>query len=80
MIWPQLAISFVMMVLSVAINYAIAPRPQKNDATVGTSDIPLAKAGETIPVVFGTVLQKSPIIIDYFDPKTAPIYSDGGGK
>ena len=76
----DLIIALVMMVVSYAISYAMQPRPERNDAVVGNMDVPTAEAGKTIPVVFGTMLIKDSNVIDYFDPKTSEIKSEGGGK
>lgn len=76
----DLIYAIVMMVISFAISYAMQPRPERNDAVVGSMDVPTAEAGKTIPVVFGTMLIKDSNVIDYFDPKTYPITTSGGGK
>ena len=54
----DLIYALVMMVISFAISYAMQPRPERNDAVVGSMDVPTAEAGKTIPVVFGTMLIK----------------------
>ena len=76
----DLIYAIVMMVISFAISYAMQPRPERNDAVVGSMDVPTAEAGKTIPVVFGTMLIKDSNVIDYFDSKTYPITTSGGGK
>ena len=79
-IWDDIIYAVVMMVISAAISYLAAPRPERNDAVVGKLDVPTAEAGKNIPVVFGDMLLKDSNVIDYFDPQTRAISSGGGGK
>lgn len=80
MVWDDLVYALVLMVISAAISYLTAPRPERNDAVVQKLDVPTAEAGKGIPVIFGDILLKDANVIDYFDPKTEPISSGGGGK
>lgn len=80
MVWVNLLYSLVMMVVSYAIQMALAPKQQNNDAVVGDVDVPTAEDGKTIPVVFGTILVKDSNIIDYFDARTEAIKTKGGKK
>lgn len=72
--------SFVMMIVSYAIQALIAPKPKTMNATAGTLDVPKAKEGDPIPVLFGTMLIKEPNVIWFGDAATKEIKSDGGGK
>lgn len=76
--WVQLAIAVVMLIVSYAITLSMQPKPQ--NAIAGKLDVPTAKAGDTIPVVFGTVLIKSANIIDYGYAEVKSIKSKGGKK
>ncbi len=72
----QFIAAMVMMVLSVAISYYSAKRMGGgNTPAPDNPEIPTAKEGTNIPVVFGTMLIKNPQVIDYFDPKTEEIKS-----
>lgn len=76
--WVQLAIAVGMLIVSYAITLSMQPKAQKPIA--GEFDIPSAKSGDSIPVVFGTVLIKQANIIDYGFARTRPIKSKGGKK
>ena len=76
----DLIYALVMMVISFAISYAMQPRPERNNAVVVCIDLSTAEAGKTITGVRGTRLSKDSNVIDYFDPKTYPITTSGGGK
>lgn len=76
--WVQLAIAVVMLIVSYAITLSMQPKPQKPIA--GTLDVPTAKAGDSIQVVFGTVLIKQSNVVDYGDAKVTPIKTGGGKK
>lgn len=76
--WVQLAVAVAMLIVSYAISLSMQPKPQKPIA--GSLDIPKAKAGDPIPVVFGTVLIKDSNIIDYGDARVQPIKTKGGKK
>lgn len=56
----QIAIAVALLVVS----YAMQPKPPKQKPPqVGQLDEPTADAGRPVPVVFGTVLLKSPNLI-----------------
>lgn len=76
--WPQIVIAVVMLIVSYAITLSMQPKPQKPIA--GTLDVPTAKAGDCIPVVFGTVVIKQANVIDYGDASVKPIKTKGGKK
>lgn len=72
----QFIAAMVMMVISVAISYYSAKRVGTGSKPAPDNpEIPTAKEGTSIPVVFGTILVKNPQVIDYFDPKTEEIKS-----
>jgi hypothetical protein len=74
--WMQIVISFVMMVVSYAIQMANAPKPQ--DATAGNLDVPAPRPGALLGVGFGTNLKKDGNVIYYGNASTIPIYASGG--
>lgn len=76
--FANLIVSFIMMIVSYALQAAMAPKPQK--PTPGKLDTPTAQEGDSIPVVFGTVVIKQSNIIWYGDARTVAIRSKGGKK
>jgi len=78
--WEQIVVALVMMVVSAAIQVAMAPETSTPDREAGSMDVPTAEEGGTIKVVFGTVIIKDPNVIWYGDPKITEIKSSGGGK
>lgn len=76
--WTQIVVSLVMMVVSYMLQAAAQPKPQTPEA--GKLDVPTAQEGDSIPVVFGTVLIKKSNVVWYGDARAEPIYSSGGGK
>lgn len=70
--------AFVMMIVSYAIQAAMAPKPQTPIS--GQLDVPVAQEGGTISVIFGTVLVKDANVIWYGDAATSEIRSGGGKK
>ncbi len=78
--WPQIIYAFVMMLIGTALSMIMAKKSSPNNATVSSFEVPTAETGKTIKVVFGTILIKDSNVIDYFDPQTTEIKTDGGGK
>lgn len=76
--WANLIISFVMTIVSYALQAAAAPKPEKPQP--GKLDTPTAEEGSNIPVVFGTVIIKSSNIIWYGDARTTAIKTKSGKK
>lgn len=74
----QLVYSLVMMVVSYAIQAALAPKPQQ--PTAGSLEVPTPAAGATVPVLFGTNIVKSANIIWYGDASVEAVKSKGGKK
>lgn len=74
-------IQLVLLVASYYISAALAPKPpQPKAAALEDFDIPLAEEGRAIPVVFGTVIVKSPTVMWYGDLRTTAIKEKGGKK
>lgn len=76
--WVQVAIAVVMMIVSTAIQMAIAERPKP--PVSGNLDVPTAKEGDSIIIVFGTVRLKAPNVLWYGNARSRPIKSSGGKK
>lgn len=75
--WTQL----VVWLVTTLIQYVLAPRPpQPPPPEPGQPEVPTAEEGRPIPVVFGTVLLKSPNVVWYGDLRTTPIKKSGGKK
>ena len=73
---------FIAFIVSAAISWALAPKPPPGapPATLDQFDAPTAAEGKPIPVIFGTVLVKSPNVVWYGDLRVVPIKSKGGKK
>lgn len=70
-----------LLVISYYVSAALAPKPpQPKAAALEDFDIPLAEEGRAIPVVFGTVIVKSPTVMWYGDLRTTAIKEKGGKK
>lgn len=77
MFWVQL----ILLVVSYIVSVATAPKPpQPKPAALEDFDIPLAEEGRAIPVVFGTVILKSPSVMWYGDLRTSAIKESSGKK
>jgi hypothetical protein len=73
----------VAFVAAAVVSYSLAPKPpEQRPPAVRDVEVPTAEAGKPIPVVFGTILLKSPNIVWYGDLKYKAIKkkSGGGGK
>lgn len=72
---------FVVLVISYAITYALAPKPPTpKPAALEDFDVPVAEEGRPIPVVFGTVLVTGANVVWYGDLSTTAIMGEGGKK
>lgn len=61
-------IIFYLIIIILAVVYASSAKPPEvKPATLGDMEVPTAEEGRAIPVVFGTVLLKSPNIVWYGD-------------
>lgn len=69
---------FFLAVLFLAI--ALVPKPQNKTPSVEDLEIPTAKEGDVVPVIFGTRDIKTPNVVWYGDIKTIPIKVEAGKK
>ena len=76
--WPQIITWIALAVLS----YALRPKPPSSPppATLEQFDIPLAKEGQEIAVLFGTRDIKNPHVTWYGDLRVRAIRKKGGKK
>ncbi len=73
--------TILIWIATTLIQYLLAPKPPAPKAAeLKDFDAPTADEGRPIPVVFGTVLVKSPNVVWYGDLRTTPIKSKGGKK
>lgn len=68
----------IWLLVSLALSYALTPKPKIPNATAGNLDIPIPKLGQPIAVVFGEVWIDSPAISYYGNPISEPIKSKSG--
>lgn len=73
--WTQL----IVWIATSIVASILAPKPPKpqppKPAGLGEFDLPTAEEGRPIPVVFGTVLVRSPNVVWYGDLRTVPVYA-----
>lgn len=76
--WTQLALSIVFGVIS----YLLTPKPPVSTPTAANevSGVPEAKAGDEIPMIYGTAWLTRPQVGWHGDMKTAPIKTRGSKK
>lgn len=75
---PAIAIYIATLVISTAVSYALAPKPEKpKPAELDDFQFPTAEEGRSIPVVFGTVRITGANVIWYGDLSSSGI--KGGG-
>ena len=75
---PAIAIYIATLVISTAVSYALAPKPEKpKPAELDDFQFPTAEEGRSIPVVFGTVRITGANVIWYGDLNSSAI--KGGG-
>lgn len=68
-------------VFALVLLFAPRPDPQTQPpAAIEDLNVPTAKAGKEIPVVFGCVTCRDPNVVWYGDLRTTPIKSKGGKK
>ncbi len=61
-------------IVSAAISYLLTPRPKVENAVAATqAEVPVAKEGGNIGVIFGTVWIKDPTVVDYDELVAEPI-------
>ena len=71
---------FVIALVALVVGYALAPKPQSQNATVGNVESPTAEEGGNIPVLFGTRDIKGANVVWCGDIKTVAIKKKGGKK
>ncbi len=76
--FAQIIVSVVMMIISAALQAAMAPKPEAPKP--GKLDVPVADEGRNNRVAFGTNIDKSANIIWYGDARTKAIKKRGGKK
>lgn len=68
----------IVFIIALVVALAAAPKPQQpKPATLEDLDLPTAEIGRAIPVVFGTVLMKSPNVVWYGDLGYVAVKSGG---
>lgn len=75
---PFLLQAFVSLIISYALQALIQPKPKGPIA--GQMEVPTAREGDNIAVVFGTCIMKQSNVVWYGDPSTVPIYQKGKKK
>lgn len=77
MFWVQV----ILLVVSLVLSYALRPKPVvPKPAALEDFEIPVAELGRAIPVLFGTMILKSPSVMWYGDLKNKAIKKKGGKK
>lgn len=71
---------FVIALVALVVGYALAPKPQSQNTTVGNVQSPTAEEGGNIPVLFGTRDIKGANVVWCGDIKTVAIKKKGGKK
>lgn len=71
---------FAIAIVALVVGYALAPKPQSQNATQGTVEAPTAEEGANIPVLFGTRDFKGANVVWYGDIKAVAIKKKGGKK
>ena len=76
--WEQIAL----WVATLVISYALRPKPPGigKPATLAEIAVPTADEGREIPVLFGTMRVRGPVVCWYGDLKTKAIKKSGGKK
>ena len=77
MFWVQV----ILLVVSLVLSYALRPKPViPKPAALEDFEIPVAELGRAIPVLFGTMVLKSPSVMWYGALRSVPIKKKGGKK
>lgn len=74
--WWYIAVFIVALVVA----YAMAPKPQTNQAQLETVESPTANEGGSIPVLFGTKVFGQQNVVWYGDVVAVAIKKKGGKK
>ena len=75
MIWAQIAVSIALSLISSALTPNPKPPPP---AGIDEVDVPLAEAGDDIPVIFGEMLITNYNTVTYGRLRVSPIRKKGG--
>lgn len=75
--WPALVIQLAIAVVSAAVSYAMAPKPDGTTAS-NKPGRPVAKDGMIIPMVFGPVLVREVNVLGFGDVSQHAIIANGG--
>lgn len=79
--WPMFVAYLIITIISVAVSYALRPKPiTPKPAELTDFDIPTADGGRPIPVIFGHVRVKSPNVVWFGDLMYQKIKRKTGGK
>ena len=70
----------VVFVVALVVGYAMTPKPESQNAKLGTVEGPTADEGREIPVLFGTREIKQANVVWYGDIRTVAIKKKGGMK
>ena len=72
--------AFALFLVSTAIQILISPKQKNQTPQAGNLEVPSVEEGQVMPVIFGTVMQKSPLIIWFGDKKTTKIKTKSSKK
>ena len=72
-------VQLVILVIAIIAAVALQPKPPgRKPSSLEEIDIPTADEGRPIPVVYGTVVTKSPNVVWYGDLGYQPVKQKGG--
>lgn len=75
----SMLIAFAISIALSFVTYMLQPKPKKPaPGIVEDSSVPLAKASDPIPKIYGTCYIKSSNVVWYGDLRTTPIKKKGG--
>lgn len=75
--WPAFVIQLAISVVSAAVSYAMAPKPDDTTAS-NKPGRPVAKDGMIIPMVFGPALVRDVNVLGFGDVSQHAIIANGG--
>lgn len=75
--WPAFVIQLAISVVSAAVSYAMAPKPDDTTAP-NKPGRPVAKDGMIIPMVFGPALVRDVNVLGFGDVSQHAIIANGG--
>lgn len=75
---PVFVVQLIIFAVAIAASIALAPKPEKpRPASLSDFDAPTAEEGRSIPVVFGTVVVKSPNVTWFGDHRSEKVRASG---